>query len=299
MDSHTQLEEDMLTYHRTSLLDSQAQTVVNTVNTVGVMGKGIASALKKRHPDMFKAYKRICDEGLLDIGKLWLWRSPQQWVLNFPTKKHWRRPSSLEYVEAGLRKFVDQFETRGIREIAFPRLGCGNGGLAWENVQPLMHSYLADLPIRVYIHDFDVDLDFPEHKAYSPPNAENSFHDFLRDIGFTIELNGGEFRLLDKIGTFCAHLDERAEETVLQLEGAGWTSEIDEFDLSELWVLLNKGPVDSSRMVGMARDQVSPLFSLLSTIDYVRPIEISRTSEIPRLALELKRNKFSSGVVAA
>jgi hypothetical protein len=219
--------------------------------------------------------------------------------LNFPTKKHWRRPSSVEYIEAGLQKFVDKFEAKGIREIAFPRLGCGNGGLDWDKVRPLMHSYLADLPIRVYIHDFDVDLDFPEHKEYSPPTAENSFHDFLRDIGFTIDLNDGVFTLLDKIGTFRASLTERADETVLNLQGDGWTSEIDEFDLSELWVLLNKGPVDSSRLVGMARDQVSPLFSVLSTIDYVRPIEISRTPEIPRLALELRRSKFSSGVVAA
>jgi O-acetyl-ADP-ribose deacetylase (regulator of RNase III) len=94
------------------------------------MGKGLAASLKDRDPDMFKAYKRICDQKLLDIGQLWLWRSTPQWVLNFPTKKHWRRPSSLAYVEAGLKKFVAHFEAKGIREIAFPRLGCGNGGLS-------------------------------------------------------------------------------------------------------------------------------------------------------------------------
>jgi O-acetyl-ADP-ribose deacetylase (regulator of RNase III) len=263
------------------------------------MGKGLAASLKHRHPDMFKAYKRICDQGLLDIGKLWLWRSSDQWVLNFPTKKHWRRPSTLEYIDAGLQKFADQYEVRGIREVAFPRLGCGNGGLSWDEVQPLMHKHLADLPIRTYIHDFDVDLEFPEHKEYSPIMAENSFHNFMCDLGAAIELNESRFTLLDKVGCFDASLVEGDDETTLVLQGDGWKSHIDEFDLSELWVLLNKGPVDSSRMVGMARDCVSPLFSLLSTIGYIRPVEIARPSEVPRLALELRRNHFGFGTVAA
>ena len=289
----------MLTYHRTSLLESQAQTVVNTVNTVGVMGKGLAHELKARHPEMFRSYKRICDQKLLDIGKLWLWRSSSQWILNFPTKKDWRRPSRIEYVEAGLKKFVDQFESKGIREIAFPRLGCGNGGLDWEEVRPLMQSYLEDLPIRVYIHDFNVDMDFPEHREYAPPMAENSFHDFMRDVSHVVELNEGRFLLLDKHGSFEAKIEEREDEIVLCLAGEGWKTEIDEFDLSELWVLLNKGPVDSSRLVGMAQDHVRPLFSLLSSLSYVRPIEISRDSDTSRIALEIRRSRFGIGTVAA
>ena len=128
----------MLKYHRASLLSSQAQTVVNTVNTVGVMGKGLASEFKARHPDMFRAYKKLCKEGKLDIGLLWLWRAPDRWILNFPTKKHWRQPSQPSYIELGLQKFVAKYDSRGIREVAFPRLGCGNGGLDWDEVQPLM-----------------------------------------------------------------------------------------------------------------------------------------------------------------
>lgn len=289
----------MLTYHRTSLLESEAQTIVNTVNTVGVMGKGLAEALKKRHPDMFKAYKRICDQRLLEVGKLWLWRSASQWILNFPTKKHWRHPSKLEYIEAGLKKFVNQYEEKGIREIAFPRLGCGNGGLDWDEVQPLMHLYLSDLPIRVYIHDFNVDMRFPEHREYSPLNAENSYHDFLCDLKSAIHLNEGRFALLDNHGCFDASIVERDNETVLLLDGGNWKAEIDEFDLSEMWVLLNKGPVDSSRLVGMAQENVSPLFSLLSALSYVRPVEISRDSDVPRLAVELRRSTFGHGTVAA
>lgn len=289
----------MLTYHRTSLLESQAQTIVNTVNTVGVMGKGLAASLKARDPEMFRAYRRICDQGLLDIGKLWLWRLRSQWILNFPTKTQWRRPSKIEYIEAGLAKFVDQYEAKGIREIAFPRLGCGNGGLNWEDVRPLMDHYLSDLPIRIYIHDFDVELDIPEHKEYSPEYAQNSFHDFICDLGYAINLNEGKFKLLDNYENFSAKIVEKDDETVLYLEGDSWTSCIDEFDLSELWMLLLKGPVDNSRLVGMARESVGPLFSVLSTIEYVRPVEISRNAESSRIALELRRNRFSTGTVAA
>ena len=71
---------------------------------------------------------------------------------NFPTKKHWRKPSKLAYIDNGLKKFVDQYEERGIWEIAFPRLGCGNGGLDWADVAPLMEHHLKPLPIPVYIH---------------------------------------------------------------------------------------------------------------------------------------------------
>ena len=129
----------MIIYHRTSLLKSTSQTVVNTVNCVGVMGKGLAAAFKKQYPEMFERYKNICDQKLLDVGKLWLWKGPDQWVLNFPTKKHWRSPSQIEWIEAGLQKFVDHYERQGIKEIAFPKLGCGNGNLDWDIVLSLIH----------------------------------------------------------------------------------------------------------------------------------------------------------------
>src|SRR5688572_4179635 len=110
----------MLIYRRTSLLESSAQTLVNTVNCVGVMGKGIAKEFKERDPAMFRAYKKICDDHLLEPGKLWLWHGADYWTLNFPTKIHWRNPSRIEWIEAGLRKFVSGYEKLGIRDISFP-----------------------------------------------------------------------------------------------------------------------------------------------------------------------------------
>lgn len=89
---------------------------------------------------------------MLEPGKLYLWRKSEKWILLFPTKVHWRNPSKLEYIELGLKKFVDNWKKLGINSIAFPRLGCGNDNLNWNDVRPLMEKYLKDLPIDVYIY---------------------------------------------------------------------------------------------------------------------------------------------------
>ena len=143
----------MITYTTDNLFQSPAQVWVNAVNTVGVMGKGIALEFKKRYPEMAKEYQTLCKAGQFDIGQLWLYKAPQKWILNFPTKRDWRDPSRLEYVETGLIKFAAIYEQEGITSISFPRLGCGLGGLSWENeVRPLMERYLSPLPIDVVIH---------------------------------------------------------------------------------------------------------------------------------------------------
>ncbi|MGN0836346.1 MAG: macro domain-containing protein [Akkermansia sp.] len=142
----------MLEYIEGNLFESPAQVIVNTVNTVGVMGKGIALAFKKRYPAMFEQYKAACDRHALEIGKLMLYYADDYWVLLFPTKKNWRNPSKLEYIEQGLQKFVASYAEKHITSVAFPRLGCGNGALDWNEVKPLMEKYLKGLPIPVYIY---------------------------------------------------------------------------------------------------------------------------------------------------
>lgn len=143
----------MLVYVEQDIFQSPAQVIVNTVNTVGVMGKGIAKRFKDVYPEMYKEYRNFCEEGLLDIGKLWIYKTDNKWILNFPTKKHWRNPSKIEYIEEGLKKFVNTYEERGITSISFPQLGCGNGGLNWnKQVKPIMEKYLKKLPIDVFIH---------------------------------------------------------------------------------------------------------------------------------------------------
>lgn len=143
----------MLTYVKSNLFESPAQVIVNTVNTVGVMGKGLAKAFKDIYPEMFTQYQVLCEGNHLSVGKLWIYKTSNKWVLNFPTKQHWRSPSKIEYIEAGLKKFVETYSEKGITSISFPLLGCGNGGLDWEGeVQPLMEKYLRPLPIDIFIH---------------------------------------------------------------------------------------------------------------------------------------------------
>jgi len=146
----------MIVYVSGGLFTSPAGTLVNTVNTAGVMGKGIAKAFKACYPDMFAAYAARCEAGDLVPGSLFLWRSPHKQVLSLPTKRHWRSPSRLEDVEAALRTFADNCMGYGLTSVAFPQLGCGNGGLDWEReVRPLMERWLLPLPIVSYIHVSD------------------------------------------------------------------------------------------------------------------------------------------------
>lgn len=155
----------MLTYVVGDLFRSPVDVLVNTVNTVGVMGKGIAKKFKTIYPEMFKEYQRLCETKQLTIGKLWLYKTPNKWILNFPTKTTWRMPSRIDYIESGLKAFVKGYAVNGITSVAFPALGCGNGELNWNNqVRPLMDKYLRWLPIDIFIYVYKKNSNIPEHK---------------------------------------------------------------------------------------------------------------------------------------
>ncbi|UJJ59716.1 type II toxin-antitoxin system antitoxin DNA ADP-ribosyl glycohydrolase DarG [Rhodanobacter denitrificans] len=135
------------------LFTSQARVLVNTVNCVGVMGKGIAQEFRKRYPAMFKDYASRCKDGRVRIGEPYLYRDTAgAWVLNFPTKRHWRSPSRIAGIEAGLDYLAAHLDKWDIRSIALPPLGCGNGGLSWEEVGPLIYRKLAHLPVDVEVY---------------------------------------------------------------------------------------------------------------------------------------------------
>lgn len=140
-----------------NIFNTKAQTIVNTINCVGVMGKGIALVFKLKYPALFDEYKDYCDRKLIEIGKLWLYKGEAQepWVLNFPTKTHWKLPSRYDYVERGLQKFVETYKAKGITSIAFPLLGANNGGLDKDRVKSIMLSYLSkcDIPVEIYQYD--------------------------------------------------------------------------------------------------------------------------------------------------
>lgn len=135
------------------IFESKMDVLVNTVNCVGVMGKGIASDFKKKYPMMFKEYKRLCDQRLIKTGTLYPYlENNNVKIINFPTKDHWRSPSKIEYIIDGLQWFVNHYKELNIQSIAFPPLGCGNGGLSWEHIGPIMYHYLKDLSIDIEIY---------------------------------------------------------------------------------------------------------------------------------------------------
>jgi O-acetyl-ADP-ribose deacetylase (regulator of RNase III) len=139
----------MVEFKRGNLLETQADALVNTVNTEGVMGKGIALQFKKAFPANYVAYRRECEVGHVRIGKVFVYETGAllpRYILNFPTKKSWRQPSKLEYIRAGLRDLVSEIRRLRIRSVAVPPLGCGHGGLEWSEVRPLIEAAFADLP---------------------------------------------------------------------------------------------------------------------------------------------------------
>ncbi len=139
-----------------NLFSSGAQTLVNTVNCMGVMGAGVALEFRLRYPHMFNKYVEMCEEGSLSIGKLWIYKASQdKWVLNFPTKNDWKLPSKMEYLEQGLQKFVDTYNGKGIESVAFPLLGSDKGGLNPQDVEGTMLRYLSKCSIPVEIYHYD------------------------------------------------------------------------------------------------------------------------------------------------
>lgn len=148
----------MIHYITGNILDSEAEALVNTVNTVGVMGKGIALQFKKAFPNNFHQYRKAYENGDLQIGKLLITKdsninSGEKVIINFPTKKHWRRSSEYEYISMGLESLVDEIKNHNIKSIAIPPLGAGNGGLDWSRVKKLIENKLSKTDIDIYLYE--------------------------------------------------------------------------------------------------------------------------------------------------
>jgi O-acetyl-ADP-ribose deacetylase (regulator of RNase III) len=139
----------MIVFTEGNVLASKAEALVNTVNTVGVMGKGIALMFKEAFPENYDAYKVACAHGEVRIGHMFVTEPMRlggaKWIINFPTKKHWRQPSQLAWIEEGLVDLRRVIVDHGIKSVALPPLGSGNGGLDWDAVRPLVVAALGSL----------------------------------------------------------------------------------------------------------------------------------------------------------
>lgn len=266
----------MITYVKGDLFSSPAQVLVNAVNTVGVMGKGVALQFKESYPEMFRYYQQICDEKKLKTGNISLWKGDTKWVLLFPTKEHWRYPSKMEYIEAGLQKFVQYYYRMGIESVAFPKLGCGNGKLDWQDVKIVMEKYLADLPIQVYIY---VD-------RYTDPIAEQEqvdvmdkwLHSTVTEIGFSMLKEDLQNRI--SISPEIVFRDGRVAQVEWKEDKIyitnGKQHVIEETDLCMLWNFMRESGVfrvDSiPEQYNEYREDILLLFNKL---EYLQPIFIS------------------------
>ena len=149
------------------LFSSKARILVNTVNCVGVMGKGVALEFKKHFPEMFQDYEQRCKRGEVKLGRPYLYKAlvPLS-ILNFPTKDHWRSVANLEAIVEGLKYLLRHYHEWGITSLAVPPLGCGQGQLEWRVVGPTLYRHLSrmDIPVELYApygtpHD-ELQLDF-------------------------------------------------------------------------------------------------------------------------------------------
>lgn len=136
-----------------NMFESNSKTLVNTVNCVGVMGKGVALEFKNKYPEMFKDYVVRCKQKQIKPGEPYLYNNlAGDSIINFPTKDDWRSMSHITHVINGLKWFAENYEQLEIESISFPPLGCGNGGLLWEDVGPLIYKYLHNLPIDIIVY---------------------------------------------------------------------------------------------------------------------------------------------------
>lgn len=272
----------MITYMSGDLFQSPAKVLVNTVNTVGVMGKGIALKFKHIYPKMFEAYRNQCEEGNLQIGQLLLYKTPNKWILNFPTKKHWRNPSRVEYIEAGLMKLRAHCSEMGFTSIAFPELGCGNGELDFETqVKPLMERYLGDLSVPTFIYLSGLQIDPPEHKdvrnikrwLQSEPSAL-PFDEVWQDL-VDILSEQRDFATLSKRSPYTAVAT--VNPPTITISSGNRTTRILADELLEFWQQL--------RDFGLTHGSIAPehrfasyLLPIFAELPYVEPVMVSTSS---------------------
>jgi O-acetyl-ADP-ribose deacetylase (regulator of RNase III) len=143
----------MIQFVQGNLFDSSAQTLINPVNCRGVMGKGLAKVFKDHWPEMFRQYQEACRKGAVRPGSPLLFKGKDRQILSVPTKDDWKKPSTYEIVEAGLKAIRERYRDWGITSLAMPALGCGLGGLEWSKVRPLIATHLADLPIGIEVYE--------------------------------------------------------------------------------------------------------------------------------------------------
>jgi len=158
----------MISFEKNNIINIKAEALVNSVNLKGVMGKGVALAFKEAFPENYKLYKKACEEGKIEIGKIFVTETGQffpKYIINFPTKKHWRFPSKYEWIEAGLNSLKDWLQKEKVKSIAIPPLGSGNGKLDWARIKVMILNSLKEFENQIDITILEPSNQFIETAA--------------------------------------------------------------------------------------------------------------------------------------
>ncbi|GGL33560.1 type II toxin-antitoxin system antitoxin DNA ADP-ribosyl glycohydrolase DarG [Planomonospora parontospora] len=233
----------MITEVTGNLLRDDAQALVNTVNTVGVMGKGLALQFKRAFPEVFSAYRKASEAGQVQPGRILAVPIPgddDRWVLNFPTKRHWRQPSRIEDIEAGLDDLVRVLRDLDIRSVAVPPLGCGNGGLDWSVVRPLIIERLGALDVTVRLYGLGTPT--PEDMPTSTARPE---------------LNRPRARLLAALHRYIrasweSGISDQPRASLIEIHKVAYLLQSAGADLGLSFVRLHYGPFSSALNQGLA-----------------------------------------------
>lgn len=285
----------MILYVQGDLFQSPAQVLVNTVNTVGVMGKGVALQFKRHFPEMYAKYRILCEKGDFNVGSLWLYTTPNKWVLNFPTKGHWRQPSRIEYVESGIKKFVETYSSMGIHSIAFPPLGCGNGQLDFPTqVQPIMEKYLQPLPLDVFVYverenAFEEKLQSGEMSDWLRTKPHGlPFSEVWEDLKAILD-DKSEFKTVAKNNSFSACISH--DPLGIRVVVADRQSILPYDELSALWRQLRTYGFSRRQITPGIDRQVSYVLSIFAELEYVTPVyladDYSKFGAASRIGLQI------------
>jgi len=178
----------MIEFKQGNLLEENAEALVNTVNCVGVMGKGIALQFKQAFPENFRQYEKACRSSEVQLGRMLTVPTGSlfypRYIINFPTKRHWRGKSKIEDIKSGLKALIAEVQQLAISSIAIPPLGCGNGGLDWAEVKPLIESTFAELPeVKVVIFDPAGAPEVDKMQVATPKPKFTRAHAFMNKTG--------------------------------------------------------------------------------------------------------------------
>lgn len=267
---------------------SPARVLVNPVNTVGVMGSGIAFDFKRFFPEMFNAYQDLCQQDRFNIGQLLLYKTPHKWILNFPEKGHFRANVRTEHISDGLKKFVATHSECGITSASFPALGQDDESLNWEEeIRPRMEAYLNPLPIIVYVHLNELNNPYSHEKRnirsirswLTGQTSHLPFDKFWRDIKNSVE-DKPTLRTFDTLlERFHVGIDtgrnKRGRNLTLRINESPKPIFLSQSTLIDLWNYVTRtGYVLPQNLPSGLDEHARYIVPLLSQLDYVEAVQL-------------------------